>query len=116
MIDLDTATALGLVVAELISNSYLHAFPEKGGTIRVSLLAVNSDGDATIKFVDDGVGFVDAGSSKRRGLGLVRRLMQQVDGSAELHSEHGTAWTLKFPMPEHRSVEAAVNLETPSTP
>ncbi|MEJ0069357.1 MAG: sensor histidine kinase [Pseudomonadota bacterium] len=32
ILDLDSVTALGLVVAELISNSYVHAFP--GGTER----------------------------------------------------------------------------------
>jgi two-component sensor histidine kinase len=97
MLDLDTATALGLVVAELISNSYLHAFPKDAGAITVSLLAGLEDEDATIEFADDGIGFSDTGTSKRRGLGLVRRLMEQVEGSATLRSGHGTAWTLKFP-------------------
>ena len=98
MLDLDTATALGLVVAELISNSYLHAFPKEVGAITVSLLAGREGEDATIEFVDDGIGFNDTGNSKRRGLGLVRRLMEQVDGSASLRSDPGTAWTLRFPV------------------
>jgi two-component sensor histidine kinase len=99
MIDLDTATALGLVVAELISNSYLHAFPHNTGTIEVSLDVAKSGSEGTINFADDGVGFIANGNSKRRGLGLVRRLMEQVDGSAEMSSDHGTAWVLKFPAP-----------------
>jgi two-component sensor histidine kinase len=70
----------------------------------VSLLAGNPGGHATIRFVDDGVGFKETGNSKRRGLGLVRRLMEQVEGSAEVRSDVGTAWTLTFPMPTH-SVE-----------
>ena len=98
MLDLDTATALGLIVAELISNSYLHAFPTEAGAITVSLLAGGEGKDATIEFVDDGIGFSDTGTSKRRGLGLVRRLMEQVDGSATLRCDQGTAWTLRFPV------------------
>jgi two-component sensor histidine kinase len=98
-LDLDTVTALGLVIAELISNSYLHAFPDGTGTISVSMLGGEPGGEATITFADDGVGFTDAGDSKRHGLGLVKRLMQQVSGSAELRSDHGTVWTLKFPVP-----------------
>lgn len=98
MLDLDTATPLGLVVAELISNSYLHAFPGGSGKIIVSLLGGGPGEDATISFVDDGVGFMASGDSKRRGMGLVTRLMEQIDGSAEVHSDHGTAWILKFPV------------------
>ncbi|MDB5393140.1 MAG: signal transduction histidine kinase [Rhodospirillales bacterium] len=99
MLDLDTATALGLVVAELISNSYLHAFPHDTGTINVSLNVAKSGSEATINFVDDGLGFIPNGNSKRRGLGLVKRLMEQIEGSAKVSSDHGTAWMLKFPVP-----------------
>jgi two-component sensor histidine kinase/ActR/RegA family two-component response regulator len=108
MLDLDTATALGLIVAELISNSYLHAFPGDSGTIGVSLLVSDAGDEATIYFVDDGVGFTTVGTVKRRGLGLVKRLMEQVDGSAEVRSERGTAWTLKFPVPKLQAELGAV--------
>jgi two-component sensor histidine kinase/ActR/RegA family two-component response regulator len=97
MLDLDTATPLGLVVAELISNSYLHAFADGSGKITVSLLGGESGKDATVNFVDDGVGFTATNGSKRRGMGLVKRLMEQIDGSAKVLSDHGTAWTLRFP-------------------
>ena len=64
------------------------------------MLAPAAGGDASIAFVDDGIGFTDHGNSKRRGLGLVRRLMQQIDGGlATVRSDHGTAWTLTFPAP-----------------
>jgi two-component sensor histidine kinase len=99
MLDLDTATALGLVVAELISNSYLHAFPVGCGTIRVSLLQGTSGEEAEIEFTDNGVGLIDVGNDKRHGIGLVRRLMEQINGSAKLRSDKGTAWNLQFPTP-----------------
>ena len=99
MLDLDTATALGLVVAELISNSYLHAFPVGWGTIEVSLLQGASPEEAEIKFIDNGVGFIEPVNNKRHGIGLVRRLMEQIDGSATLQSENGSAWNLRFPVP-----------------
>jgi len=99
MLDLDTSTALGLVITELLSNSYRHAFAQNVGAISVSLRAGKPGGEATIDFSDDGVGFVQTGDSKRHGLGLVKRLMQQVKGSAEVRSDRGTAWTLTFPVP-----------------
>jgi two-component sensor histidine kinase/CheY-like chemotaxis protein len=99
MLDLDTVTALGLIVAELLANSYLHAFPGGTGMISVSLHPCEAGDEATIVFADDGIGFTEKDDSKRHGVGLVKRLMEQVDGSAELRSDHGTIWTLKFPMP-----------------
>jgi two-component sensor histidine kinase len=98
ILDLDTATALGLAVSELIANSYAHAFPDDTGSIGVSL-SLNTGGSATIVFSDDGMGFVDPGDSSRYGLPLVKRLIEQVGGSATLRSDHGTEWTLKFPVP-----------------
>jgi two-component sensor histidine kinase len=100
MLDLDTATAIGLVVAELLSNSYLHAFPQDQGLITVSLRAGEAGQEATLIFADDGVGFTETSGSKRRGLGLVKRLMQQVNGTAELGTGPGTAWTLTLPVPK----------------
>lgn len=99
MLDLDTATALGLVVAELIANSYMHAFPTKLGTVKVSLRHNKADAVGWLDFADDGVGFTPKTESKRRGIGLVKRLIEQIDGEASFQSDRGTTWTLKFPVP-----------------
>jgi two-component sensor histidine kinase/DNA-binding response OmpR family regulator len=98
-IGLDMVTTLGLVISELVTNSYAHAFPDGKGTISVSMSMDQSGDNATISFIDDGVGFVHARENKRHGIGLVKRLMEQVGGSAALRSEHGSEWTLKFPVP-----------------
>ncbi len=95
---LDEASTLGLVISELVTNSYSHAFPDDTGTIQVSLTR-HSSGNATITVVDDGVGFADTGESKRHGVGLAKRLMEQIAGSATLRSNHGSEWTLTFPVP-----------------
>jgi two-component sensor histidine kinase/DNA-binding response OmpR family regulator/putative methionine-R-sulfoxide reductase with GAF domain len=105
ILELDTVTALGLVISELIANSYAHAFPDGTGSISVSLSSGQPGDNATIFFADDGVGFAEKGDSKRNGLRLMRRLMEQVGGSVALRSDngtewtHGTEWTLKFPVP-----------------
>jgi two-component sensor histidine kinase/ActR/RegA family two-component response regulator len=99
-LELDTATSLGLAVAELISNSYEHAFPSRNGSVVVSMSEATPLGNATITVVDDGVGFSDdASDNKRRGVGLVKRLLEQIGGSATFRSDHGTEWTLTFPFP-----------------
>jgi two-component sensor histidine kinase/ActR/RegA family two-component response regulator len=102
ILDLDSVTALGLAVSELVANSYAHAFPNGEGLISVSLVGGDPGEDATLLYGDDGIGFAESGNSKRRGLGLVRRLMEQVNGSATLRSDNGSKWSLKFPVPDVR--------------
>jgi two-component sensor histidine kinase len=100
ILDLDVVTALGIVVAEVVSNSYDHAFPggEKGSII-VSVHRADGDDDvATMTISDDGAGFLAKAENKRHGLGLVRRLVEQVRGSATVNSDHGTIWTIKIPV------------------
>jgi two-component sensor histidine kinase/DNA-binding NarL/FixJ family response regulator len=103
VLDLDSVTTLGLVVAELVSNSYLHGFPDRAGVISVSLIPDKSCDQATLIVADDGVGFRATGKSKRHGMALVKRLMQQIHGTAELRSDHGTVWTLRFPVTNQQS-------------
>ena len=52
--------------------------------------------------------------SKRRCMSLVKRLMEQIEGSAEIRSDHGTA-SLRFPVakpPEERSPRAGSPIST----
>jgi two-component sensor histidine kinase len=100
VLDLDVVTALGIVVAEVVTNSYDHAFPGgKTGSIIVSVRRADGDADiATMTISDDGTGFLAKAESKRHGLGLVRRLVEQVRGSAVVNSDHGTVWTIKIPV------------------
>jgi two-component sensor histidine kinase len=99
---LNHITFLGMIVAELVTNSYRHAFPNMGGTITLKL-ARSVPGKAILSIRDNGVGFVTTGTTTRRGIGLVRRLIQQMGGTVEVYSNQGTHWTLAFP------VEASVS-------
>jgi two-component sensor histidine kinase len=99
-LDLDVVTSLGIVVAEVVSNSYDHAFPSGAGSIIVSLQKAFGEIDiATMTISDDGEGFKAQTESKRHGLGLVRRLVEQIRGTATLDSENGTVWTINIPVP-----------------
>jgi two-component sensor histidine kinase len=98
VLDLDVVTALGIVVAEVVTNSYDHAFPDgKKGSIIVSVHRAEGD-VATMTISDDGPGFLAQVESKRHGLGLVRRLVEQIRGSAIVDSDRGTVWTIKIPV------------------
>jgi len=99
VLDLDVVTALGIVVAELVTNSYDHAFPSGTGTIVVSVRRTDTAvGMATMTIRDNGASFKSEANSKRHGIGLVRRLIEQVRGTAMLDTDHGTLWTIRFPV------------------
>ncbi len=98
LLGLDDVTTLGMAVAELVTNSYGHAFPDRDGTITVTLARLGA-GQAMVTVRDDGVGFVAAADSVRHGLGLVRRLLERIGGTLDVRSGEGTLWTLAFAAP-----------------
>ncbi len=99
-LDLDSVTALGIVVAELVSNTFDHAFPDGSGSASVTVRRAPEDGDVGILTVsDNGKGFEPKAESKRHGLGLVRRLVEQARGNVAVDGTHGTVWTVRFPVP-----------------
>jgi hypothetical protein len=61
---------------------------------------------------DNGVGYATTGESKRHGLGLVRRLMDQVFGRVEVRMTSGTTWVLTFPL--FASDEQAAQIVAPA--
>ncbi len=99
LLGLDEVTALGMAAAELVTNSYGHAFPDRSGTITVTL-AHRGAGRAAITIRDDGVGLVVKADSTRHGIGLVRRLLERIGGTLDVRSgDDGTLWTLAFALP-----------------
>jgi two-component sensor histidine kinase len=82
-VNLDTVTALGMAAAELVTNCYVHGFPNgKSGTIDV-LLSTSESGEGMLTIKDDGVGFDVTAENKRHGVGLVKQLILQMNGSGE---------------------------------
>ena len=115
-LDLGATTALGLALTELVANSYEHAFPSGSGTIAITGGPIGgpagTPGWGEVSVSDDGVGYATTGQSKRHGLGLVRRLMEQVFGRIEVRVTHGTTWVLTFPL--FTGEEKATELPSPA--
>jgi two-component sensor histidine kinase len=107
LVTLASATALGLVLTELISNSYEHAFPGRGGSIGVRVRRGEQADQGVITIADDGIGYVPAAETRRHGVGLARRLMQQVEGTLAVVGDAGTVWTMRFPVLLAAQPEAA---------
>jgi len=86
---------LGMIVSELITNAYRHAFDESGGTIRIELRTRESYAECRV--TDDGRGSVIIQSG--RGLAIVRGLARTLDGDIDLSfGEDGAVAMVSFPV------------------
>jgi PAS domain S-box-containing protein len=102
---IDQAMPCGLLVSELVTNAFKHAFGARsGGSIMVG---ATRDGTAVVLSVsDDGVGLpaeVDLATTPSLGLRLVRRLADQLNGELTIERARGTAVAVRFevaPNPE----------------
>lgn len=96
-VDKDAAMPLGLIVNEVVSNAFKHAFPEgRRGAISIVLEAVGPNlGKLTIK--DNGVGFDPSKQTRGMGRRLIVGLTQQLQGESSFVSEGGSLFTLTFP-------------------
>ncbi|MCJ7679181.1 MAG: PAS domain S-box protein, partial [Candidatus Aminicenantes bacterium] len=93
------AIPCGLILNELISNAYKHAFPgRKTGHIKISLRLVEAK-SYELSVQDNGVGLpeeVDIENSETLGLLLVDILTKQIDGKLEIRREKGTTFIIRF--------------------
>jgi two-component sensor histidine kinase/putative methionine-R-sulfoxide reductase with GAF domain len=103
LLTVDAVTTVGMIVAELVTNSYNHAFPDRAGKVSVALSGVDDFTKAILTVSDDGIGLpVDVGST-RHGVGLVRRLVSHIAGTFDVSSGLGTIWTVTFPISNQRA-------------
>lgn len=92
----DKAIPLGLALTELITNAVKYAFPPpRSGTIRAQVRRAMA-GRVELVIQDNGVGM---GGSREGslGYGLVRSLVQQIDGDIDIRNEAGVTVTISFP-------------------
>jgi PAS domain S-box-containing protein len=96
----DALIPCGLIVNEVLSNAYKHAFNGSGAKL-ISLSANrNDDGMITLVIKDNGMGLPDGfdlDDSPGLGLKLVSSLISQLNGTVEMKSEGGTEFTFSFP-------------------
>lgn len=104
---LDQSLALGLIVNELLANSFRHAFESDGrGRIQLSLRTVGGD-QAELLVKDDGRGMDLRTSGHNRGslgLNLVSTLVDQLGGTTHVTVNGGVTTCITFPCNRHERV------------
>lgn len=80
--DLETALPLGLIINELIANSYKHAFPDGiTGTITISIVKL-FENNFRLEYSDNGIPFINITDDSRHfGLELIQLLVKQLKGT-----------------------------------
>jgi PAS domain S-box-containing protein len=99
-LSLDQAIPCGLIIHELLSNSFKYAFPDgRRGVIGITL-ACEVPEQITLRIWDTGVGLPGAEPGLRRpslGMQLVHDLVRQLRGTIMVDGSAGTRITIAFP-------------------
>jgi two-component system, sensor histidine kinase PdtaS len=97
-VNIDNAIPLGLIINEIITNAYKHAFPkETAGIITVNL--IEKDESFILKISDNGVGLQQKHPSidkKSMGIELIEILADQLDANMQITSSGGTTYQLEI--------------------
>jgi PAS domain S-box-containing protein len=98
-LNLETAIPCGLIINELITNAYKHAFPNgKSGEVKVQLFQWENQ-QLNLIVADNGIGIpatVDWQNPASLGLKLVQILAKQLKANLEFDCQSGTILKLSF--------------------
>jgi PAS domain S-box-containing protein len=99
LLNVDTALPCGLIITELVSNSFKHAFPENGGgRIDVQLSTKGMD-QFVITIEDDGIGFkndLNGNENNSLGLNLVQSYVEFLSGDLEVPQDGASRFRVTF--------------------
>jgi two-component sensor histidine kinase len=107
MLDIPRATPCGLIVNEMVTNVFKHAYPasfdcmkERGAPPTIIIALSLSDGEYTLRFSDNGVGLpagIDITKSQSLGLKLINFLARhQLRATVNIDTSTGTAFSFRF--------------------
>ena len=101
-LDINQAIPCCLIINELITNAFKHAFPAASkGNIHMKLYIAN-DKEVVLEFSDNGVGIaanIELSKPSSLGLKLVNELLKkQLKGSLDVSTAGRTAFTLRWPL------------------
>ncbi len=104
-LSLNASIPCGLILNELITNAFKHAFPG-GKSGKLQVLFKNTDAEnLEFSIADTGIGLprgFESGTGTSLGLTLVRGLVEQLDGALEISVDNGTCFRIRFPQKRFR--------------
>jgi len=105
-LNVETATPLGLIVNEILSNSFEHAFKDRSDGVISIVMRVDENDNVNLCIRDNGVGLpegynLEGGDSL--GLQLIRLLSMQLGASLEISGNDGMEVCLTFNESQYRN-------------
>ncbi len=96
-LNIETALTCGLIINEILTNSFKHAFPDNK-TGKITLILENNQGELTMTLSDNGVGMqnIDLKKANTLGLQLIDMLTKQLKATMEFNANSGTEFKIKF--------------------
>jgi two-component system, sensor histidine kinase PdtaS len=96
-LDIDMAIPIGLIVNELVTNAFKHAFSNTAQPkIKINLTR-NEDGSMNLNVSDNGSGILmDTDTSKSFGMKLVHTLVTQLNGTMQQQQHNGTIYNIQI--------------------
>jgi two-component sensor histidine kinase len=96
-LSVNKAIPCGLLVNEVLSNVYKHAFVERSSG-KIDLYFTKEDDFLILKIKDDGVGFKmnDIDNKTSLGMTLIRAFAKQLKAEFEYFNEQGSTFIIKF--------------------
>lgn len=97
--NIDIAVPLGLMLNELVTNSFKYAFPDNDSP-QIKLSFAVRGGMQIIYYHDNGPGLpagIDIDKTKSLGLRLINRLSNQIEGKVTYKYEGGSLFTITYP-------------------
>jgi two-component sensor histidine kinase len=87
-LDIDRAIPFGLILNELVSNSFKYAFPDDDGQGKIKIhLRSNPDGGGFFEYTDNGIGLpddTDERAESSMGIRLMNRLVNQLQSTLNI--------------------------------
>src|SRR5688572_300058 len=91
----EKAIPVGLISNELITNCFKHTI-NKGNGCKVEVKLTKSGDQHLLSVTDNGSGFLESNQSQTFGLGLVKSLVTQLNGTYQIKFDQGTCWEIYF--------------------
>ncbi len=98
--DISTAVPIGLIVNEVVTNSFKHGFKNSPSKPVINLTLQIQDKEALLTIHDNGEGFPSNGKPDTNSLGLtiVESLASQIDGKVTYENHNGARVSVRFPL------------------
>ena len=98
-LDIDSAVPLGLIMNELLSNSFKYAFNDvAAGEINLDIRSV-TEGKYQLLYSDNGPGLpvdFDVAKASTLGIQLINDLSRQIGGNVKYENKNGASFTINF--------------------